>query len=92
MSRVFMLLDFLQKFLSGAFYSTDYVWGKKSCHYENVIIFLLNNTYSLSTGPTVLISYITVTFYKTKSYKSLLFYCFTGVSFIVKTSTSLSSM
>ncbi len=28
MSRGFMLLDFLQKFLSGAFYSTDYVWGK----------------------------------------------------------------
>ncbi len=49
--------------------------------------------------------YITVTFYKIKSYKSLLFYCWksftvksfslryiTGVSFIVKTSTSLSSM
>ncbi len=26
-------------------------------HSENIITFLLNNTYSLSTGPTVLISY-----------------------------------
>ncbi len=35
------------------------------------MIFLLNNTYSLSTGPTVLISYITVMFYKTTSFETL---------------------
>ncbi len=52
------------------FYPTDYVWKKKS-HSENIIIFLLNSTYSLSTGPTVLISYITVMFYKTTSFETL---------------------
>ncbi len=46
---------------------------KKLCHSENIMIFLLNNTYSLSTGPTVLISYTTVMFYKTTSFKTLFF-------------------
>ncbi len=57
----------------GAFYPTDYVWEKKLCHSENIIIFVLNNTYSLSTGPNVLISYITVMFYKTTNFQTLFF-------------------
>ncbi len=43
--------------------------SKKWCHYGNIIIFVLNNTYSLSTGPTVLISYTTVMFNKTTNLK-----------------------
>ncbi len=63
MSRVFMSLDFLPHRL-----------GLKIqlCNSEN-IIYLLTNTYSLSTGPTVLTSYITVMFYNTTSFKTLFF-------------------
>ncbi len=57
---------------------------KKLYHSENIIIFLLNNTYSLSTGPTVLISYITVMFYKTTSFKTLFFLLLKIRSFTVK--------
>ncbi len=46
--------------------------------------FLLNNTYSLPTGPTVLISYITVMFYKTTSFKTLFFLLLKIRSFTVK--------
>ncbi len=40
--------------------------------------------YSLSTGPTVLISYITVMFYKTTSFKTLFFLLLKIWSFTVK--------
>lgn len=62
---------------------------KKLCHSENIIIFLLNNTYSLSTGLAVLISYITVMFYKTTSFKTLFFLLLKIRSFTVKSVFSL---
>ncbi len=62
----------------GAFYPTDYDWEKKKMYYvilKKIIIFVLNKLCSLSIGPTVLISYITVLFYKSSSVKTLFFYC-----------------
>ncbi len=67
----------------GMFYPADYV-KKKNCHFENIIILLLNNTSSLSTGPTVLISYITVMFYKTTNFQTLFFLLLKICSFTVK--------
>ncbi len=60
------------------------MFEKTICHSENIIIFLLNNTYSLSTGPAVLISYITVMFYKTTSSKTLFLLLLNIRSFTVK--------
>ncbi len=57
----------------GLFVTPHTMSEKKLCNSENRIICLLNNTYSLSTGPTVLISYITVMFYKITSFETT--YC-----------------
>ncbi len=69
---------------TGRFSSQTLCLRKKLCHSENIIIFVLNNTYSLSTGPTVLISYITVMFYKTTSFKTLFFLLLKIKSYTVK--------
>ncbi len=52
------------------FYTTDKVWEEKN-HYENIIIFSLN---VLPNSGLILISYITVTFCKTTSFKTLFSY------------------
>ncbi len=56
---------------------------EKHCHSENIIIFFLNNTHSLSTGPTVLIIF-NCDVYKTTNFKTLFILLLKIRSFTVK--------